>query len=114
MHAPAYCALCGDAHPRPIQAYTARDEIDLVAPVSGQGLVLRHLEHIYLEAHCACGHHTRAAPGRCAPEEDWHVALTEWHLAGAGLVSFIGALALRQRMSRAHIQEFLHNWWGCR
>jgi hypothetical protein len=40
------------------------------------------------------------------------VALTEWHLAGPTLVTFIVALTQRMRLSRAGMQEFLHDWLG--
>ena len=112
IHAPSCCALCGQTQPLHTQAYTARYEIDLVAPETGLGLVLRQTKHVYQEWHCACGHHTRAAPGRCEPEEGWRVELSEWHLVGAGLVVFLVALAQRQRVSRARIREFLLDWWG--
>jgi hypothetical protein len=74
--------------------------------------VLQQLKHIYLERRCACGHWTRAEPGRCAEEPEWSVALTEWHLAGATLVAFICALTQRMRLSRALVREFLADWLG--
>ena len=42
--------------------------------------------------------------------EGWTVELTEWHLAGPMLVAFIASLAMRQRLSRKRIQEFLNDW----
>ena len=94
-------------------ASTARYEIELVQPGKGDtGLVLEQTKHIYLECQCPCGHGTRAQPARASAEAGWSVALTEWHLAGPLLVTFICALALRQRLSRARIQEFLRDWLG--
>ncbi len=50
--------------------------------------------------------------GRGPAEAEWTVALTEWHLADPMLVALICSLALRLRLSRARIQEFLHDWLG--
>ena len=115
VHRPETCSACGaslnDACEQ--HAYTARYEIELVQPGNGgNGLVLVQTKHIYLERQCQCGHWTRKQPGRCSAEEGWSVELTEWHLAGPLLISFICALALRQRLSRARIREFLHDWLG--
>ncbi len=115
VHHPETCCGCSavldDACEQ--RAYTARYEIDLVRPDNGgNGLILVQTKHIHIESQCACGHWTRAQPGRCSPEAGWAVELTEWHLAGPLLVSFICALAMRQRLSRARIQEFLHDWLG--
>jgi len=115
-HAPDCCAGCGGALSAsdPSRAHNARHQIDLVHPgAEGSGLVLQQTKHIYLERQCrCCGHKTRAEPGRCGEEADWTVALTEWHLAGPTLVAFIVALTQRMRLSRARVQEFLHDWLG--
>jgi transposase len=68
--------------------------------------------HTYFETPCACGHWSRCEPGRCEAEEGWTVDLTEWHMAGPMLVTFIGFLALHMRMSRPLIHERLHEWIG--
>jgi hypothetical protein len=65
-----------------------------------------------MEVRCTCGHWTRAQPARAATEDHWTVELTEWHLAGPMLVALICSLALRMRLSRARIQELLHDWLG--
>ncbi len=52
----------------------------------------------------------RTAPHRCAKEEEWDVELTEWHLIGPMLMSLICCLALRMRLSRRRIREFLGDW----
>ena len=92
--------------------YTARFELDVVPPDGAKCLVLRQTKHIYLETRCHCGHCTRARPGRVPGEAEWTVALSEWYLAGPTLVALICALALRMRLSRARIQEFLLDWLG--
>jgi len=115
VHRPEACSACGATLTEACEqhAYTARYEIELVQPGNGgTGLVLEQTKHTYLECQCSCGHCTRAEPGRASAEAGWTVALTEWHLAGPLLVTFICALALRQRLSRARIQEFLHDWLG--
>ena len=114
-HAPDCCAGCGaalnDTHPS--RAHNARYEIELVQPENGgHGLVVEQTKHIYLERGCACGHWTRAQPGRCGAEGEWTVALSEWHLAGPTLLAFICALTQRMRLSRARVREFLSDWLG--
>ncbi len=115
VHQPETCCGCSAVLDKACEqrAYTARYEIDLVRPDNGgNGLILVQTKHIHMESRCACGYWTREQPGRCSPEAGWSVELTEWHLAGPLPVSFICALALRQRLSRACIREFLHDWLG--
>jgi len=115
IHRPEHCAVCGQLLDKSAeqQAYTARYEIDVIPP-SGEtrGLVVLNTKHTYLEVRCNCGHWTRAQPSRAATEDGWTVDLTEWHLVGPMLVTLICALALRMRLSRARIQELLHDWLG--
>ena len=113
-HRPETCAACGAALGEELEyrPYTARFELDVVPPDGAKCLVLRQTKHTYLETRCHCGHCTRARPGRAAGEADWTVELSEWYLAGPTLVALICALALRMRLSRARIQEFLHDWLG--
>jgi hypothetical protein len=113
-YSPEYCAICGDSFSEnaPFRAYTARYEVEVVTPASGTGIEISHIKHTYGERRCDCGHWSRAAPGRCASENGWQVELTEWHIAGPMLVALICSLSLRMRMSRARIQEFLHDWLG--
>jgi transposase len=106
------CALCGKPLPAdaPQQAHNGRYELDITSPCGAPGLQITHTRHIYVDCQCACGHWTRAEPGRGEEEAGWTVALSEWHLVGPTLVSLICALHLRLRCSRARIQEFLHDW----
>jgi transposase len=115
VHRPETCAGCaaGLGEELEYRAYTARYEIELLQPgEGGNGLVLFQTKHIHQQCQCSCGHWTRAEPGRRGEEAGWSVELTEWHLAGPLLVAFICALALRMRLSRARIREFLHDWLG--
>ena len=114
IHKPTCCSLCGtpftiETH---FKAWAGRYEIELFTPLSGVGLELLKIRHIYQESECSCGHHTREAPGRCEKEEGWKVELTEWHMAGSNLVTFIASLSQRQRLSRVRIHEFLLDWLG--
>jgi hypothetical protein len=116
IHVPSHCAVCKKTFGADTlsSAYTARYEIDVVVTDSMTGmpgLVLTHTKHIYMESDCECGHRTRAQPGRAEAEEGWSVELSEWHLVGPSLVALICAL-WRLRLSRARIQEFLHDWLG--
>jgi transposase len=114
-HAPDRCAICGEAldESHESRAHNARYEIELIRPgAAGSGLVLHQTKHTYLERRCACGHWTRAQPGRCRDEAGWTVGLSEWHLAGPTLVAFICALTQRMRLSRALVAEFLSDWLG--
>lgn len=116
IHRPTTCGGCSAPLSETCEssaAYTARYELELESPAGGgHGLVLVQTKHVYYESQCSCGHCTREQPGRCRAEEGWSVELTEWHLAGPLLVVFICALAMRQRLSRARIQEFLRDWFG--
>lgn len=113
-HKPTCCSSCeatfsAETH---FKSWTGRNEIELLTPLSGVGLELKKTRHLYQEAECACGHHTRQEPGRCEKEEGWKVELTEWHMAGSNLVTFIASLSQRQRISRVRIHEFLLDWLG--
>jgi hypothetical protein len=115
IHSPDACQCCGK--PFPLDAtergFTARYELEVIAPGSGApGLEICHIKHRYQQRQCACGHWSRAEPGRADKADDWQVELTEWHLAGPTLVALICALSLRLRVSRRGIQEFLADWLG--
>ncbi len=115
IHRASECAACGCALPEDalFRASTGRYELELKGPSSGApGIEVANIKHLYGESLCACGHWTRTEPSRCPAEEGWAVELTEWHLAGPMLVAFIGSLAMRQRLSRKRIQEFLNDWLG--
>ena len=114
IHKPTCCSSCNASFSEDtdFKSWTGRDEIELITPLSGVGLELIKIRHLYQEAECTCGHHTREAPGRCEKEKGWTVELTEWHMAGPNLVTFIASLSKRQRISRLRIHEFLWDWLG--
>ena len=114
-HYPAVCVGCGRTlEPAGAVAYTGFQAVDLRwSNPARPGLTLWVVDHRYYEVSCACGHHTRAAPGR--GEGDPLLAgveLCEWRVVGPGLAGLIVALSLRFRLSRARIQEFLCEWLG--
>ncbi len=73
-------------------------------------------KHCYFAVCCSCGHETVAAPGTGAcshiDSRKRDLVLSERCLVGPMLATFIAALALRMRLSRGKIQEFLLDWLG--
>jgi transposase len=87
--------------------------IDLILPSEEQaGLRVVQIKHVDLACRCGCGHWTAARPAHQGSDGAWTVALSERHLAAPLLVALICALALRLRLSRRRIQEFLADWLG--
>lgn len=114
-HTPACCRDCGRSFSEDTdyRLWGARYELELeTGSEEAPKLQIEHRRHEYLAATCGCGHETHAEPGRCPDEPGWGVALTEWHLCGPRLVSFLVCLALHLRVSRRKIQTFLRDWLG--
>lgn len=114
-HHPAFCEVCGRpfAEGSAYRLREARYELELeVGSEESPRLQVEHIRHEYLAATCSCDHETQARPGRCPDESGWSVALTEYHLCGPRLVSFLVCLALSLRVSRRKIQGFLRDWLG--
>jgi hypothetical protein len=114
-HYPEICAGCG----RPLErvgavAYTGFQAVDLCWDDPARpGLTLWGVDHRYYEISCPCGHRTRAVAGHGVVDPLLAgIELSEWRLVGPGLATLIVALALRFRLSRARIQEFLAEWLG--
>jgi transposase len=114
-HYPEACAGCG----RPLEragtvAYTGLQAVDLRwGDPARPGLTLWVVDHRYYETPCACGHRTRAEAGQGVVDPLLTgIELSEWRLVGPGLAALIVALALRFRLSRTRIQEFLGEWLG--
>jgi hypothetical protein len=114
---PEVCAGCG----RPLErvgavAYTGFQAVDLRwDDPTRPGLTLWVVDHRHYETPCPCGHRTRAVArhGTVDPLLA-EIDLSEWRLVGPGLAALIVALALRFRLSRVRIQEFLAEWLGLR
>ena len=114
-HYPERCAGCG----QPLAgagavAYTGFQAVDLRWDEPARpGLTLWVVDHRYEEISCPCGHVTRAVAGHGVVDPLLAgIELSEWRLVGPGLAALIVALALRFRLSRARIQEFLAEWLG--
>jgi len=114
-HYPEGCAGCS----RPLDragavAYTGFQAVDLHrGDAAPRGLTVWVVDHRYYEMACACGHHTRAEAGHGVVDPGLAgIELSEWRLVGPALAALIVALALRFRLSRARIQEFLGEWLG--
>lgn len=114
VHAPAQCEVCGGVLAG--AGFVARTGVYVLdVELGAQGLLglqVTHEKHLYGESVCACGHVTRSMPGRGAPEAEWQVELTEWHLVGPMLAALIVCLSHRMLVSRVRIQEFLQDWLG--
>ncbi len=112
IHKPSICWACGEifGEDAPFYPKTGRYELDIERKETGLGIT--HVKHIYGVCMCACGHKTSDMPGRSEAEEGWEVEITEWHLVGPTLVALIVSLAMRMRLSRKRIQEFLIDWLG--
>lgn len=117
-HYPVVCAGCGQplADSAGAVAYTGFQAVDLRwGDPAAPGLSLWVVDHRYYETPCACGHRTRAEAGQGAVDPLLGgVELSEWRLVGPGLATLIVALALRFRLSRARIREFLAVGLGVR
>ncbi|MEA3397232.1 MAG: IS66 family transposase [Chloroflexota bacterium] len=110
IHRAEKCAACG-AELGEDAAFKAITGLYVVDIAMGEpGIQVTHVKHLYGETTCNCGHVTKTEPGRCEKETGWEVELTEWHLVGPRLVALIVCLALRMRLSRPRIQEFLNDW----
>jgi len=112
IHQAEECAACAEKLGAEAKFEARTGVLVLDVEMGYPGLQVSHVKHVYGDSHCRCGHVTRTEPGRCETEPGWAVELTEWHLVGPTLVSLIGCLSLRMRMSRPRIQEFLNDWLG--
>jgi transposase len=115
LHHPSHCAACN----QPLSEAQISDKpymghyvLELETSPSGFRVVCQL--HHYYRGTCRCGHLSQEAPGvghiseiegRCRD-----LKLTEYSLVGPMLATFIASLGVRFRMSRAKIQEFLHDW----
>ena len=115
-HRPIICSGCDapllDA--TPMQAWCGWDQVDIAPLPEGQaGLRLCCNRHTLFEARCPCGHCTRAMPYRAPDDGLWeHIEVNQWRLVGPHLAAMIVVLALRMRLSRVRIREFLGEFLG--
>ncbi|MCP4270199.1 MAG: IS66 family transposase [Candidatus Brocadiaceae bacterium] len=115
IHRATECAACGDQLKEDSEfiARTGHYVIDIkIGNENKPGIQVTNTKHIYGDTICSCGQVNHTKPNRCDKETDWDVELTEWHLVGPLLMSLICFFALRMRMSRPRIKEFLQEWLG--
>jgi transposase len=113
VHSPAHCNLC-DA------AFTAAEGklcgghyvIDVVwGQANAPGISVTYTLHHHEEKRCGdCDHLTRYKPYHARATEFCDQEISEWRLVGPGLAALMVCLALRCRLSRKRIAEFLFDW----
>lgn len=113
-HYPEHCAACNAqlalrSDSKPYMGYYV---LELEKNVFGFEVICQL--HHYYEATCECGHHTKVKPGvgyvSVVEGRSKDLQLQEYGLVGQMLATFIASLAVRYRMSRPKIQEFLLDW----
>lgn len=115
---PDRCAACGGALEAwfPTTGYSGHFALDLERLPSG--IRVACVLHRYHAVACPCGARTAAAPGRgtVSLQEGRKRQLrpSEASLVGPALATFIAALAVRYRLSRAKIAELLATWLDVR
>lgn len=115
-HYPEKCAACSRILlPDPeAKLHMGHHVLDLERTEKGSRVVCTL--HQYVGIVCECGHESRAYPGEGQvfklESRKKDLKLTEYVLVGPMLATFIAALSLRYRMSRAKIREFLYYWYG--
>jgi hypothetical protein len=117
-HFPTRCEACGRAlelwfaH----QGQSAHLVLDLERLPSG--VRVGCVKHCYFAVTCSCGAKTAARPltgaVRVLEGRKDQLRPSEAGLVGPGLTTFIAALSVRYRMSRAKIAEFLSSWLDLR
>jgi transposase len=115
IHRAQECAACGCklGEEAEFVAQTGHYVIDIeVGNETESGIRVTNIKHIYGDTICSCGHVTRTEPHRCQAESGWDVQLSEWHLVGPMLMALICCLALRMKLYRPRIREFLKDWLG--
>ena len=112
IHFAEVCSVCDrKLSEADFTARTGHFVIDILMGEEDQpGITLTNIKHLYGDTVCPCGHVMHSVPHRCEKEEDRDVELSEWRLVGPMLMSLICCLALRMRLSRRRIGEFLHDW----
>jgi transposase len=115
-HDPPACTACGAAlsAAQRCRQDSAHHVYELER--SAMALQVSALRHRYFVACCDCGHETVARPGTgwssVIEGRRRNLQLSERGLIGPALATFIAALALRFRLSRHKVQEFLGDWLG--
>ena len=116
-HHPQSCAACNASLSQPNwdeRPYMGYYQLELEKQANGFKVVCQL--HHYYGATCSCGHHSLMAPGIGAQSliegRTIQLQLKEQVLVGPMLAVLIASLAVRYRLSRTKIQEFLQDWSG--
>lgn len=115
LHYPSHCSACNQVlvktEPKP---YMGHHVLELETTESGLKIVCQL--HHYYQSTCSCGHHSLSQPGVGITSKiegrTRDLKLTEYVLVGSALTSLIASLAVRYRLSRVKIKEFLSDWFG--
>jgi hypothetical protein len=113
-HYPETCAVCGKPICVPESAKPYMGFYVLELENSDSGIQVVCSLHHYYAGKCSCGHETKAQPGVGVSSRlegrKKDLTVTEYTIVGPRLATFITALSVRYRMSRAKIKEFLQDW----
>jgi len=115
-HDPTACGACGTA--LGAEHRSRQDGAHYVYDLEHGSMALQVVaaKHRYFAARCVCGHETIERPGSGRSSQITgrrrNLQLTERCLVGSALATFVAALAMRYRLSRKKIQEFLAEWLG--
>ena len=117
-HYPSHCERCGHGLELWFVHEGASAHLVLDLERQAAGVRVACVKHRYVAVTCSCGAKTAARPltggGRVLEGRKDQLRPSEASLVGPGLTSFIAALAVRYRMSRAKIAEFLSSWLDVR
>jgi transposase len=114
-HHPSHCSTCNQPLSQTeAKPYMGHHVLELETRESELKIVCQL--HHYYQSTCSCGHQSKSQPGvgisSTIEGRSRDLKLTEYVLVGSNLASLIASLAVRYRLSRAKIQEFLADWLG--
>ncbi len=114
-HYPSHCRACNQPLSQTeAKPYMGHHVLELESTESGLKIVCQL--HHYYQSSCSCGHQSKSKPGvgisSVIEGRSRDLKLTEYVLVGSNLASLIASLAVRYRLSRVKILEFLADWFG--
>jgi len=113
-HAPHSCAACHRTLGPELERRCVSAHHSLELTRGEMALTVTATRHSYFAVRCACGRDNVERPGVGLSSQiegrKRNLQMSERCLVGPMLATFIAALALRCRLSRRKIQEFLHDW----